>query len=439
MPDRFAAEVLDAAEDAVASPALPEADSTGIPFITIDPKGSRDLDQALHIERRGSGYRVRYAIADVGAFVRAGCAVDVEAHRRGQTLYSPDGRTPLYPPVLGEGAASLLAGEERPSVLWTLDLDSSAEPISVDVRRALIRSREQLAYEDALDREDLALLAEVGRRRREREIERGGASLTLADQEVAILPGGRPALLYRTPLAVEAWNAQISLLTGMAAAQLMIEAGVGVLRTLPPPEEEDVSTLRRTARGLGVDWPGGLPYAAFVRTLDPHEPEAAALLNAAVTLFRGAGYTAFDGVVPEHSVHSGVAAPYAHATAPLRRMADRYVSETCLAISAGLDVPEWVRLALPALAEEMEDADRRAGSLERATLDLVEAMVLADRVGEVFDAVVVTAAERGGNVQIHDPAVRAWCRGDDLALGEPVHVRLVRADPEERRVEFELV
>ena len=86
-----------------------------------------DLDQALHIERRGRGYRVHYAIADVAAFVPADGPVDLEAHRRGETLYGADHRTPLHPTVLSEGAASLLPEQVRPAVLWTIDLDATGE------------------------------------------------------------------------------------------------------------------------------------------------------------------------------------------------------------------------------------------------------------------------------------------------------------------------
>ena len=93
----------------------PAYDVTELPFLTIDPPGSMDLDQAMHLERRGAGFRVRYAIADVAAFVRPGGAIDAEAHRRVETLYSPDTRTPLHPPVLSEGAASLLPGQVRPA------------------------------------------------------------------------------------------------------------------------------------------------------------------------------------------------------------------------------------------------------------------------------------------------------------------------------------
>ena len=99
VPEAFPPEVESEATASAASPALPERDETAVAFLTIDPPGSMDLDQALHIERDGDGYRVRYAIADVPAFVTAGGAVDAETRRRGQTVYAPDKRTPLHPTV----------------------------------------------------------------------------------------------------------------------------------------------------------------------------------------------------------------------------------------------------------------------------------------------------------------------------------------------------
>src|SRR6476659_5539109 len=137
--DEFPPAVLAEAAAAAGAASLPERDETDIPFITIDPPTSMDLDQAMSIERDGDGYRVRYAIADVPAFVKAGGAVDAETRRRGETVYAPDKRTPLHPTVLSEGAASLLAGQTRPAFVWDLRLDSSAEVTATEVYRALVR------------------------------------------------------------------------------------------------------------------------------------------------------------------------------------------------------------------------------------------------------------------------------------------------------------
>ncbi len=238
-PDDVQAEAEAAALDVDLS-AYDRDDLTELPFLSIDPPGSTDLDQAMHLERRGRGYRVRYAIADVGAFVRPGGRVDAEAHRRGETLYSPDTRTPLHPPVLSEGAASLMPDQVRPALLWTMDLDAEGEQTAVEVRRALVRSRDRLDYagvQGLIDAgradERIQLLAEVGKLRMALEVERGGVSLPIPEQEVAE-DGGTFRLEYRVTLPVESWNEQISLMTGMAAADLMLHGEVGVLRTLRP-------------------------------------------------------------------------------------------------------------------------------------------------------------------------------------------------------------
>lgn len=421
------------------------ADGTDIPLVTLDPPGSTDLDQALHLQRRPSGgYRVHYAIADVAAFVGPGGALDAEAHRRVETQYAPDARIPLHPPVLSEGAASLLPGQDRPALLWTLDLDVDGVLVATDVRRSWVRSREQLDYpsvQPALDAgtadERLLLLREVGQALQRQERARGGMSLGAPDQEVVRSPQGGWTLEFRGVLDVERWNAQVSLLTGMAAARLMLDGDVGVLRTMPAAAPDAVRRLRRVARGLRLDWPDERSYADQLTRLDAARPREAAFLNEATALFRGATYTAFDGAPPALATHGAVAAPYAHCTAPLRRLVDRYVGEVCVALCAGEPVPEWARAALPALPAEMADGIRRGNSLERANVDLVEAAVLAPYVGATFSGVVVDENPRGGGtVQVSVPAVLARCDGDGLQLGTTIDVRLVEADPARRAVRF---
>src|SRR3954469_6799095 len=145
-PDAEAEAEAAAKVPADALPGGPREDLTGLPFLTVDPEGSLDLDQAMCLERVAGGFRVRYAIADVAAFVRPGGPLDAETHRRAETSYFPDLRVPLPPPVLAEGAASLLADQVRPAVVWNLDLDSAGALQRTDVRRALVRSQRRLDY-----------------------------------------------------------------------------------------------------------------------------------------------------------------------------------------------------------------------------------------------------------------------------------------------------
>jgi exoribonuclease R len=433
----FPADVLAEADRVAAHPPLPEHDATDLPLVTIDPPGARDLDQAVHLARTAGGYRVSYAIADVGAFVPLGSAIDAEARRRGQTVYSPDGRTPLHPPQLSEGAASLLPGQPRPAALWTIVLDADGEVTSVDLRRARVRSRAQLDYESvgAQVPRELELLPEIGRLLQARARDRGAIELGTPSQEVEPGPDGGWTIAFRGQSDVEGWNAQISLLTGRCAARLMLDGGVGILRTLPPADRSAVEALKKLAPGLGVDWPAGAGPGDVIATLDPALPRHASFLDAAASLLRGAAYTAFDGPLPAEPGHGGVGAPYAHVTAPLRRLVDRFGTEVCLALAAGEQPPAELRAALPELPGLMAASDRRTHEVERAVIDLVEATLLAGRVGEVFDAVVLDAEDKRSTVVLSDLAVQARCDGR-LTPGQRVRVRLTTADPATRTVRF---
>jgi len=448
LPSAFPPEVEAAASAAAANPRWPELDRSEIALVTIDPAGSMDLDQAMHVERTDGGYRVHYAIADVAAFVSAGDPIDLEAHRRGETLYGAETKIPLHPKVLSEDAASLLPDQLRPALLWTIELDHTGEGIAVDVRRAKVRSRARLDYEGVQRQIDAgkadpmwAVLREIGELRRQREVSRGGVSLPLPEQEVSV-EDGQWKLAFRGRLAVEDWNEQISLLTGMAAAYLMVQAKVGILRTLPPPDPHAIGRLRITARALAIDWPDALDYPGFIRSLDPSSDVHVAMLTACTSVLRGAGYAAFDGTLPAQSMHSALAAQYAHATAPLRRLVDRYSGEICVALCAKQPVPAWVLAALPDLPATMQASGHRAGQYESAVLNLAEAVVLAPRVGEVFPGAIVEVARddpRKGTVIVREPAIEAGVSGSAaLPLGADVRVSLVEADPVRRVTRFAL-
>jgi exoribonuclease R len=456
VPLQFPPEVLAAAESAAARAASPgvRTDRTAVPFVTLDPETSTDLDQAMHLERTESGYRVLYAIADVPWFVDLGGPLDLEARRRGETLYLPDRRIPLHPAVLSEGVASLLPDQSTPAFVWVLDLDETGEVQGIDLERAQVRSIEKLAYDQVqaeLDagrgRPMMLLLQEIGALRTRLEAQRGGASLNVPEQEV-VAENGQVHLRWRRPNPIEDANAQISLMTGMAAASLMLEHGAGILRTMPAAEQTAVDRFRRQSETLGAPWSTEQGYGAFLRSLDWRDPVHLALLNQATSLFRGASYAAFTSAdeVPEEPVQAAIAAPYAHTTAPLRRLVDRFVLLVCHAHVRGAAPAPELLAALTEIPEAMQAAGARAGTLERAALELVETAALTAWVGEVFEASVIErrearASENGDGaptrveVQLTDPPVTAWV-AMDAAVGEIVRVRLGSVDPAGRRAEF---
>lgn len=447
LPPDFPPAALAEAEQAVSADFGDREDATELPLVTIDPPGSKDLDQAFLLVKLGAGYRLHYAIADMGQFVTPGGALDVEARRRGQTLYLPDELVPLHPTLLAQDAASLLPDEVRPAVLWTIDCDGYGEPRRVHVRRAMVRSVAQFDYETVRDallagtpHPSYALLPAFGRLRRELAVARGAVELQLPEQQVIADGEGGWKLALRARADVEAWNAELSLLTGMCAARMMLDAGIGVLRTLPAAEPEAMDSLRRRAKTLGIDWPTDTPAARVLAAVDPRRPEALAFHVDATRLLRGAGYTAFDtsrAPLPATVAHAGLGASYAHVTAPIRRLVDRFGTEVCLAVCADAEVPERTRASLPELPALMAASDALASRVERACLAQVEAWTLCNRVGEEFPAVVLRAETHVGEVFVAHPPVVARCVGDELPEGARIQVRLADADVARRKVIFE--
>ncbi|RRJ88180.1 RNB domain-containing ribonuclease [Gulosibacter macacae] len=452
--DRFAADRIDARE---------------IPFVTIDPPGSLDLDQAVHLERTTDGFRLSYAIADVGAFIEPGGALDTEARLRGQTIYLPDGSVPLHPRILGEQLASLVAGEDRPAVLWQIDADASGRLRRARLRRALVHVTARLDYagvQDAVDR-DVALppaieaLPSFGAVRAHRALERGAIELQLPAQELTAVEGGwRLRLEPRTQ--VDAWNSECSLATGIAAAAIMVRGGAGLLRTLPRPDAESLARFRDAARAFGIE-PGDAAPGALLASLPPQELSTLALNMAATKLLRGSGYLAFDtragDALPsaDRRSHAGVANEYAHVTAPIRRLADRFGTELCLELSDGewfdfdeQDAQEAAGDAAAPVAKEsaspladipaiMQRTGQLANAVDNACLNLAEATALADQVGSEFAAGMLRPGDgkHDAEVFVFDPPVIAQCRGD-VPPGRRIQVRLIEADIAKRRVRFEL-
>ena len=438
VPEGYAPEVEACAREAAARPLSGRVDRTALPFVTLDPATSTDLDQAFHIEGSGpdSDLLLHYAIADVASFVDDGNALDHEAWQRGSTLYLPDGKAGLYPPVLAEGAASLLPDGPRPAVVFQVRLDAAGAATLVGAERAIIHSRAKLAYDSVQAADVPEGFAEFARRVSAAETARGAGNVAPPEQLVE-RDSGQYRLVFRPRLASEDQNAALSLATNLAVAAAMQAAGVGLFRVMAAPDEAAVRRLRHTARALGLQWPQDQALAVFVRSLSAENPAHAAFVLAVRRAGGGAEYRCFEpGVTPWHAA---MAAPYAHATAPLRRLADRYVVETALAIANGRPVSDSVQQALPRLVDAMGRADRVSNAVDREVVDLAEAVMLHGHEGSTFDAVVVDDDQQGARIQLRDPAVRARVVAHGVRPGDELRVKLVSADPAQRSVKFQRV
>jgi VacB/RNase II family 3'-5' exoribonuclease len=435
VPASFPAGVSAEAELAAARSVSGHSDWTHRPFVTLDPEASRDLDQAFSIERAGADLILHYAIADVAWFVSADDALDREAWERGTTIYMPDGRASLYPGRLSEDAASLLPEIERPSVVFTVKIDPAGKPSLDGAVRAIIKSRAKLAYETVKPDDLPADFADLSKRIEQAEDARGAARVNAPEQELVVDSAGHFSLDFRPQLEAETQNAALSLAANLAIADALLAHRTGLFRVMAEPDQWAVNRLRHSAKALGLVWPKHLPLKQFERGLDSANPRHAAFKAEIRRAGPKASYAPYQsGIVPWHSA---MAATYAHATAPLRRLADRYVIEAALQIANGQAVPEELDAIFQQLPAVMAKAEERAGQVDRATLGLAEAVVLEGREGSRFKAVVTDVDDRGARIQLSDPAVIARVDGKGVMPGDAMSVELVNVDVAHRQITFE--
>lgn len=462
------------------------ADLSALPFVTLDPAASTDLDQAFCIEAQADDtLLLYYAIADVGAFVPRGSALETEAWQRGETIYAPHRRIPLYPPVLCEGAASLLPGGRKPAIVMRVQQSPDGEVVFRGAHRSVIESRAKLAYE-TVDMSAVPHLVEFARRSELAEERRGAMRSDLPEQELHETDDGHFELELRSLLPSENANAALSLSANLAAAAFLESAGVGLFRVMDMPDDNAVRSLRRLASALHLEWPSDQTLGDFQRTLEPTDPRHRAMLVSARRAGGGASYATLGcdlttdvaaSPVSGKGVpfHAAIAGTYLHATAPLRRLADRYVLDllcdltdaegadarsgasytsgsavdgtaglAVLAVlaAAGAAVTGYARHTLAALPAIMRASGSRAARVGRAAVDLAEAVTLESRVGQVFTATVLEAGDTGVVFQVAVPPVRARLNRSAIkhgaVAGAVINVRLDVVDVATRSLSFSL-
>jgi exoribonuclease R len=436
LPASFPPEVIAEAEAAVKRPLSEHRDCTDTHFVTLDPASSRDLDQAFAIQVHGASITCHYAIADVAWFVDDGGAMDREAWERGTSQYLPDGKISLYPEILSESAASLLPDVVRPAILFSTRVEADGTAHLDRVERVKIRSRAKLGYETVQPSDLPDGFEEYNRRVSLGEVTRGASRSDPPEQEV-VAHDDHYDLTLSPQNPAESQNAALSLASNLAVADTLLKHRTGLFRVMPEPEGWALKRLRNTARAMGIDWPKGREVPEMERMLDPADRPQAALLLAIRRASPGASYAPFrEGHTPWHAA---MAATYAHSTAPLRRLADRYVVMATHAVANGLPVPAAISEAFNRLPKVMARADALGGNIQRAVIDLAEAVVLQDRVGEIFTAVVTDVDQRGPRIQLCGQPIVSRLKDADVAAGETIQVRLDEADPETRRIAFTVV
>ncbi len=439
LPGEFPAKVLDAA--AVSAKSIPShqvidrvarLNATDIPYITLDPATSTDLDQAFHLSRDGDEIVLSYALADLSSFVPEGGPVEVEAWQRGVTIYGLAQKVLLYPRTISQQAASLLPDGPRPAVQVNTGISSKGCLRLHSVERIVCASRQKLAY-NSVNLRAIPYLEQFAERMWLNEAQRGSVRFEFPQQEVVAdtTAHGGVRLELRSPLYSEIVNSALSLATNMVLGELLKNAKVGLFRVMDEPASRAMERLRREADALKIPWAEDESIKDVQRRLDPNNIVHQRFLLIA----RRAGGSASYAVYSDKKLpwHAAIGATYVHATAPMRRLADRYVLDLAYLLTHSETIPTELLAKLDALPAVMAAADGKAKGVDRAVIDLIEAVSLQHRVGEILEAAVVDA--EAGIVQTFDSAIRSRAAQLlNVSNGDTVRVRIDKADPSTRQV-----
>jgi exoribonuclease R len=255
------------------------------------------------------------------------------------------------------------------------------------------------------------------------------------EQELVSVTDGQYRLEFRPQLIAEQQNAAMSLAANLAIADELLAHHTGLFRVMPELDDWAVKRLRRTAKALGLAWPANVTLKQFEAGLNSSNPRDAAFQAAIRRSGPKASYAPFrEGEIPWHTA---MGATYAHVTAPLRRLADRYVIQAALLICSGQAVPDELNTIFQRLPDVMARAEDKAGQIDRAVLDLAEAVMLEGQEGSQFEAIVTDLDERGSRIQLSDPAVVARIDGKGAMPGDAITVELVKTDVAHRQVVFQ--
>ena len=433
---------------------------------SIDDRKSRDLDQVEYAERLPNGdIRVLVGIADVDALVLKGSAIDARAAENGTSVYTGVRTFPMLPEQLSTDLTSLVGGADRSSIVTEMIVAQDGAVKSRDVYPALMHNYAKLSYEAVgawLDgqgpippevasvpkmEEQIRLQFEAAQRLRQLRKEHGALELETIQASPVINNTGQV-----TELSVVERNSARDLIEN-----LMIAANVTMAQFL---EAKGVLSIRRVvrtpkywpriveiARELGDELPAQpdsralADFLARRKTADPqHFPD----LSLSIVKLLGPGeYTVQKkgGSTSEENGHFGLAVhDYTHSTAPNRRYADLVTQRLVKAelTKAGTPYTEAELTAIAAHCTEREDAARK---VERKMRKVGAAVLLQNRIGEVFDAIVTGDTPKGVFARIIKPPVDGRImRGErGLRVGEKVRVKLVSTDPPRGFIDFERV
>jgi len=461
-----------------------------VPFITIDGETARDFDDAVFVERKGNGYILWVGIADVSHYVSPGTALDREARARATSVYFPERAFHMLPSELSENLCSLKPHEPRLTMVARMEFGPGAQRTKTDIFEAVILSRRRATYNE-IHAEELAhgkdpkweYAAHYGlfRELKAMRSQRGSIEFELPEPDiVADAEGNVASIGRRTRNDAHKLIEEFMVAANESVAEWAIEQGIKlgmsegwpfVYRLHDQPEEMALLRFQKLATVSGVNFPfkkGGVTpkaVADIARAIQGHPAEA--MLNQ--QLLRSMKQAIYGTV---NIGHFGLASrAYSHFTSPIRRYPDLLVHRVlrwALRVSKKVEKlpkPTDIKALAESLERDSEHSsyrERLATQAERDSIRLKQVRLMTRHVGEELEGKIIGLIERGIFVEIGSPYVEGMISVEDLKddlyefheermvlvgkrkkrtfkVGQPVKVRVLRADLERRQIDFELL
>ena len=510
LPHQFPPEVIEQAQSMPA--AIDETDIEGrrdfrdMPVATIDGETARDFDDAVWVDRLPNGnYALHVHIADVSHYVRPGTPIDLEAQLRGTSVYFPDRAVPMLPYELSTNLCSLVPHQDRLVLSALMEIDHRGEVVGQEFTAGVIRSAERMTYTsvhlllegDAAMRERyqplvarFELMQELALVLNRKRVRRGSIDFDLPEPLIEFDELGAMTGVTRAPRNIaNRIIEEFMLAANESVAGHLEQAGIAsVYRIHEMPDPKRVMEFEEIATHFGVSLGiGAIPVKRFGIT-DKHrdgskkrrdvvvadsglrissrhyqklvakiegKPEERILSYLMLRSLKQARYST------ENVGHFALAAPtYTHFTSPIRRYPDLMVHRLLRAVLTGKSTPgeEYLK----PLADECSQSERRAADAERELVEWKKVKFMTERVGEDFDALVISTAKYGLFVELTDLFVEGLVPIDTLpgdeytysenvrkvvgkrtrrefSIGDKLRVVLDRVDGNERKLQFSIL
>lgn len=454
-------------------------------IFTIDGEDAKDLDDAIHVEKLENGnYKLDVHIADVSNYVKEDSVLDKEAILRGTSVYMFDRVIPMLPFELSNGICSLNAGENRFALSCLMEIDEKGRVVSSDVCKSVIKVTERMSYTDVnkiinnqdekvLERyrpyiSDFKLMEELAKILKNRRVTNGYLNLEIPESKLVLDENGKciDVHKYETTFANEIIE-QFMLTANETIAEKFywLEAPF-IYRVHEEPDFDKIQETNKFLFNIGYKIKANrdnIKPKAFSEVLEKikgteYEKVISTLILRTLKVAR---------YESENKGHFGIASQYyCHFTSPIRRYPDLFIHRVISEyIKDGYNVPEEKLQDLTAksnkYAESSSDCEKTATKAEREAEDIKKAEFMESKIGEEFEGIVSSVTSFGMFVEL-ESTVEGLIRFENMGgeyfiydetqkklvgenskkvyrIGDKVHIRVIEANKELRKVAFELV